>query len=92
MFGSDLQMIQTIGNDYILMAQNFYLKDINYVNGIPKKIYVSPHLPYLYIPDADYTHFGFKFNEIYPNAGTEDGFDCSFTDNHCRFSKSCTEI
>ena len=46
----------------------------------------------MYIPNGDFTHFAFTFNQLYPKAGTEDGFECSYSNNFCRFNKTCTEI
>ena len=62
----------------------------NYLNTTVKNIHVDPHLPYLYIPKADYTHFAFYLNDKYKTKTTWEG--CDFTNNHCRFNVSCDAV
>ena len=60
--GEQLVLQQTLGLNWTLMAKNFYMFDEVYLKDVPKKIHVDPHLPYMYLPEADYTHFAFTLN------------------------------
>ena len=83
-------MQQTDDATWNLNAKNFYMFDENYLKDVPKTIKVDPHLPFLYIPDADFTHFAFTLNKKYENKTTFEG--CDYTLNYCRFNVSCDVV
>jgi hypothetical protein len=55
----------------------------NLLNGVYKDIHLNPHLPYLYIPEADWTHVAFQLNKFYNTSSWP--IDCDYTGNFCRF-------
>ena len=66
------------------MSDDLYLKEV------PKTIHLDSHLPYLYMPTADYTHFGFVINGLYNKTETRTIWQgCSYSENYCRFNTSC---
>lgn len=71
---------------WTIEADAFYLDGDSFVSGIKKDIDFSPHLPYLYLPNGDWTHFAFRMGEKYPD------IDCSYGSNHCRWSKPCSQV
>lgn len=71
---------------WAVTANNFLLDGLSYVSGVIKDIDFSPHLPYLYLPNGDWTHFAFKMGEKYPD------IDCSYGNNYCRWSKPCSSV
>ena len=85
--GQELKNFKTKdSNSWIVNAKDFYLDGETFVTGIVKEIDFSPHLPYLYLPNGDWTHFAFKMGEKYPD------IDCSYGANHCRWSKPCSQV
>lgn len=62
----------------------------NYLTGIKKNIHIDPHLPYLYLPEADWTHFAFFLNDKYKTKNTFEG--CDYSNNYCRFNVSCDTV
>ena len=73
-----------------MRAFNFYMFDNIYLTNVPKSIHLEPHLPYLYMPSADYTHFAFTLNSLYKDKPIWDG--CDYTNNYCRFNTSCDAV
>ena len=51
---------------------------------ITKTLVISPHLPYLYLPVAEWTQIGAKLNIKYGSA-----IDCNYSGNYCRFTGDC---
>lgn len=73
-----------------MRAYNFYINTDSYLKGISKNIHIDPHLPYLYMPLADWTHFGLTINTLYATNPLFD--DCDVTGNYCRFKSSCSAV
>ena len=71
---------------WAVTAKDFYLDGDTFLSGVKKDIDFSPHLPYLYLPNGDWTHFAFRMGEKYPD------IDCSYGANSCRWSKSCSSV
>jgi len=64
--GSSLTVLKTKDEkSWTLSASEFLYNGTNLITGIDKRIDLNPHLPYLYIPDADWTHFAFTINSQY---------------------------
>jgi len=57
---------------------------VSFLSGVDKDIEISPHLPYLYLPDGEWSHFAFKMDEIFGEKVA-----CEWGDNYCRFSFGC---
>ena len=66
--GSSLTVLRTKDEtSYTLIASKFFYgtHDLLPNTGVTKDIELSPHLPYLYVPDADATHLFTEINKIY---------------------------
>lgn len=74
----------------MLKANKFYLSDKMYLENVTKTIHLDSHLPYLYMPTPDYTHFAFTLNTLYKTQTTWEG--CDYSGNYCRFNTSCAAV
>jgi hypothetical protein len=41
------------------------LNGVEFLSGVDKDIEISPHLPYLYIPDGEWSHFAFQMDQVF---------------------------
>ena len=90
--GNTLTVLRTKNEkSFTLLASDFYYGDTSLLTGVPKDIDLNPHLPYLYVPDADITHVMYKINELYPESSAHP-IDCDYSGNFCRFKESCETI
>ena len=56
--GNSLQVLRTKNEkSWTLLAGNIMYNKTLVLTGVNKEINLSPHLPYLYIPDSDWTLF-----------------------------------
>ena len=55
------------------------------MTGVGKYIELNPHLPFIYLPEADWSHFAYTMNDKLLNQA----IDCSYPGNYCRFDYSC---
>ena len=82
--------MKTLGDNWLLSAYNFFLNDTSFIANTTKTMHIDSHLPYLYMPKADYTHFGFVLNELYANLTVNKYWEgCEYGPNYCRFNVSC---
>ena len=88
---SELVMLRTVGASWTLSASEIYLNGNNTLTNITKQIHMMPHLPFMYIPDADWTHVAYTLNNLYP-ANSHIPLDCDYSSNYCRFSTTCNYI
>ena len=52
---------------------------------------MAPHMPYVYVPDADWNQFSFKLHML--TAGTNDTpIKCSYMENYCRWETKCENV
>lgn len=90
--GSSLVVLRTKSEkSFTLIAAEFYYGAVNLLSGVAKDIELNPHLPYLYVPDADITHIMYQINAMYPD-GSAYPIDCDYSNNYCRWSASCDTI
>ena len=77
--GSQLTVLKTQDEkSWTLTASKFMYNNTSLLNNeVEKNIDINPHLPYLYIPNADFTHFGLTLNNMY--AGTSYPIDCDYS-------------
>lgn len=86
-YDESLYTLKTKDNvSWTIRADKFYLGGEEFVSGNNKDMDFSPHLPYLYLPNGDWTHFAFRMGENFED------IDCSYTGNYCRFLSSCSEV
>lgn len=90
--GSTLELQQTLGANWTLQASNFFLNGIQYLTTVGKQIHLDPHLPYLYMPLAEFTHFAVELEKLYSTISTWSSEGCSVSGNYCRFSGSCAAV
>jgi hypothetical protein len=84
--GRPLTMIRTTSaRTWALAASEFKLAGVSFLTGIEKEIDISPHLPYLYIPDPEWTQYAWHLNELF---GSQ--VDCAWGGNYCRFTGACS--
>jgi len=78
--GSRLCVFKTVAlNTWSLRANNLKLGVEKLAASGYRQVSMEPQLPYLYMPDADFTQFREKLNKI---IGTP---VCSYGDNLCKF-------
>jgi len=41
------------------------LDSVSFLSGVDKNIEISPHLPYLYLPDGEWSHFAYRMDELF---------------------------
>jgi hypothetical protein len=64
--GTELNVIRTTNSrNWVVAASEFKLAGITLLTGIDKDIDISPHLPYLYMPDAEWSHFAYNMNDLF---------------------------
>lgn len=56
--------------------------------GVGKFIELNPHLPFIYIPTPEWSHFGYALNQIYDTKG----INCNPRDNYCKFESACHQV
>ena len=90
--GSQLTVLKTQDEkSWTLTASKFMYGDESLLkNEVEKNIDINPHLPYLYIPNADFTHFGLTLNNMY--FGTNYPIDCDYAGNYCRWNQHCDDL
>jgi hypothetical protein len=72
--------------NWALLSQEIKLNGVSFLSGVDKSIDISPHLPYLYMPDGEWSHFAYTLNELF---GSQ--ISCEWRDNYCRFEGSCSK-
>jgi hypothetical protein len=83
--GQELNMIRTTSSrSWSVAASEFRLNGVNFLTGIEKEIDISPHLPYLYMPDAEWSQYAYHLNDLF---GAQ--VDCAWSGNYCRFKGAC---
>ena len=89
--GTQLTVLKTKDEkSWTLSASEFLYNGTSLITGIDKRIDLNPHLPYLYIPDADWTHFAFTINSLYATA--QYPIDCNYGGNYCRWQAHCDDL
>ena len=64
--GTSLTVLKTANEkSWTLIASEFMYNNKSLLTGVNKNVDLNPHLPYLYIPDGDWTHFAFVINDLY---------------------------
>jgi hypothetical protein len=53
--------------NWVLKSQEIKLNGVSFLSGVDKDIDISPHLPYLYMPDGEWSHFAYTLNEMFGN-------------------------
>jgi len=83
--GTSLTVLKTVDEkSWTLVASEFTYNNTSvFTNTAVKNIDLNPHLPYLYIPEGDWTHFAFTINEMYTK--TIYPIDCDYSGNYCRW-------
>jgi hypothetical protein len=60
---TDLTVLRTKdASSYSLTASVFDYGSNSLLSGVNKNVHLNPHLPYLYVPDADATHIYYVIN------------------------------
>jgi len=72
-------------NTWTLRANSFFVGDKRIEVVRERFVSLEPQLPFLYIPDSDFSKFREQLNNI---IGTP---ICSYSDNVCKFQAPCSE-
>ena len=90
--GTSLTVLKTENEkSWTLKSSLFSYNGTNlFTSVVEKNIDLNPHLPYLYIPDADWTHFAYSMHNIYATTGYD--IDCDFGGNYCRWATDCNTL
>lgn len=70
--------------EWTLISPKILLNNADLGLAVAKDLVLSPHLPYLYLPEADWSHIAYYLNSIY-----KINFECDWTGNYCRFTGPC---
>jgi hypothetical protein len=49
---------------------------------------LNPHLPFIYIPTPDWTHYAYEIN----NALGENNVECTYEGNYCKLLQPCQNV
>ena len=64
--GAHLTTLRTRNaKNWVLKSQEIKLNGVSFLSGVDKDIDISPHLPYLYMPDGEWSHFAYTLNEMF---------------------------
>jgi hypothetical protein len=81
--GHTLKMFKTNSRSkWSIPAQDIWFNDEKILDGVEKLLELNPHLPFIYIPEADWTHFGYAINKLYYQTNR---VDCNPRLTYCRF-------
>jgi hypothetical protein len=79
--GHTLKMFKTNNNSkWSIPAKNVWLNDIVLLQGVGKYIELNPHLPFIYIPTPDWTHYAYELNKALGPSKV----DCVYEGNYCK--------
>lgn len=82
----NLKQLKTIdSSEWTLWADQVSLNNEDFLDE-KNKIDLSPHLPYMYVPDDAWSQFAVGIDRIY------DEIDCSWDKGYCRFTTSCANL
>jgi len=85
--GAHLTTLRTRDSrNWVLKSQEIKLNGVSFLSGVDKSIDISPHLPYLYMPDGEWSHFAYTMNDMFGGQ-----ISCEWRDNYCRFQGSCSK-
>lgn len=73
--------------NWVLKSSEIKLNGVSFLSGVDKDIDISPHLPYLYMPDGEWSHFAYTMNNMF---GSQ--IQCEWGDNYCRFQGACSKF
>jgi hypothetical protein len=85
--GDELHMFRTHNLEHWrLTADNFTLGDKPFLDGQMRLLDINSHLPFLYLPEADWLKFAELLEQEYPD------IVCSQLENVCYFRQACSQV
>jgi hypothetical protein len=64
--GASLTTLRTNdAKNWVLKSSEIKLNGVSFLSGVDKEVEISPHLPYLYMPDAEWSHFAYAMNNMF---------------------------